>query len=44
MIPVNVQVRQGCVIVVVLLYMDRVVHEVNARVLGRGLELLHACR
>ena len=42
--PVKVGLRQGCVISSWLfnLYMDRVVREVNASVMGRGLELLGA--
>ena len=46
--PVNVELRQGCVMSPWLfnVYMDGVVREVNARVLGKGLELLSAngCR
>ena len=46
--PVNVGLRQGCVMFPRLfnVYMDGVVREVNARVLGEGLELLSAngCR
>ena len=40
--PVNVGLRQGCVMSPLLfnVYMDAVVREVNARVLGKGLELL----
>ena len=42
--PVNVGLRRGCVITPWLfnVYMDGVVREVNARVLGNGLELLSA--
>ena len=42
--PVNVGLRQGCVTSPWLfnVYMDGVVREVNARVLGKGLELLSA--
>ena len=41
--PVNVGLRQGCVISLWLfnVYVNGVVREVNARVLGRGLELLY---
>ena len=40
--PVNVGLRQGCVITPWLfkVYVDGVVQEVNARVIGKGLELL----
>ena len=40
--PVRVGLRQGCVMSPWLfnLYIDRVVREVNARVLGRGLKLV----
>ena len=40
--PVNVGLRQGCVMSPWLfnVYMDGLVREVNARVLGKGLELL----
>jgi len=40
--PVNVGLRQGCVMSPWLfnMYMDGIVSEVNARVLGRGLELV----
>ena len=40
--PVNVGLRQGCVMSPWLfnVYMDGVVREVNARVLGKGRELL----
>ena len=40
--PVNVGLRQGCVMSPWLfnVFMDGVVREVNARVLGKGLELL----
>ena len=39
--PVNVGLRQGCVTFPLLfnVYMDGVVHQVNARVLEKGLEL-----
>ena len=42
--PINVGLRQGSVMAPWLfnLYMDGVVREVNARVLGKGLELLSA--
>ena len=42
--PVNVGLRQGCVMSPWLFYvcMDGVVQEVNFRVLGKGLELLRA--
>ena len=42
--PVNVRLRQGCVISRWLfnVYIDAVVREVNVRVLGKGLELLSA--
>ena len=42
MFPVNVELRQGCVISSWLfnVYMDGVVRKVNARVLGKRLELL----
>ena len=42
--PVNVGLRQGCVMSPWLfnVYMDRVVREVNVRVLGKRLELLSA--
>ena len=41
-IPVNVGLRQGCVMSPWLfnVYMDGVVREVNARVLGKGLEMM----
>ena len=46
--PFNIGLRQGCVMSPWLLnvYMDSVVREVYARVLGKGLELLSAngCR
>ena len=46
MFPVNVGLRQGCVmspwLFNVHIYMDGVVREVNVRVLGKGLELLGA--
>ena len=40
--PVRVGLRQGCVMLLWLfnLYIDGVVREVNARVLGRGLKLV----
>ena len=40
--PVNVGLRQGCVMSPLLFngYMDGAVREMNARVLGKGLELL----
>ena len=38
--PVNVGLRQGCVMSPWLYYMDDVVREVNARVHGKGIELL----
>ena len=42
--PVNVELRQGCVMSPWLfnVYMDGVVREVNVRILGKGLELLSA--
>ena len=40
--PVNVGLRQGCVMSIYNVYMDGVVQEVNVRVLGRGLELVSA--
>ena len=42
--PVNVGLRQSCVMSQWLfnVYMDRVVREMNVRVLGKGLELLSA--
>ena len=42
--PVNIGLKQGCVISPWLfnVYMDRVVREVNVKVLGKGLELLIA--
>ena len=42
--PVNVELRQGCVMSPWLfnVYMDGVVRDVNVRVLGKGLELLSA--
>ena len=42
--PVNVELRQGCVMSPSLfnVYMDGVVREVNVRVLGKELELLSA--
>ena len=42
--PVNVRLRQGCVMYLWLfnVYMDCVVREVNVRVLGKRLELLSA--
>ena len=43
-LPVNVGLRQGCVVSPWLfnVYMDGVVREVNVRVLGKGLDLLSA--
>ena len=38
--PVRVGLRQGCVMWLFNLYIDGVVREVNARVLGRGLKLV----
>ena len=41
--PINVGLRQGCVMspwLFINVYMDGMVREVNARVLGKGLELL----
>ena len=42
--PVNVGLRQGCVMSPWLfyVYMDGVIREVNLRVIGKGLELLSA--
>ena len=44
MVPVNVLLRQGCVMSPWLfnVYMDGAVREMNVRVLGKGLELLSA--
>ena len=41
MVPVNVRLLQGCVMSQWLfnVYMDGVVREVNARVLGKGVEI-----
>ena len=43
-LPVNVGLRQGCVMFIWLfnVYMDGVVREVNVKVLGKGLELSSA--
>ena len=42
--PVNIRLRQDCVMSPWLfnVYMDGMVHEVNVRVIGKGLELLSA--